>query len=714
MTARGVLFEQARKLRLQARALTGLEALAVAAGMAVLIHGLGGDDWLVLLLGVASFLLVCGWRWNATPDNRLSEKTVARRLDDAIARLEDSTELLLRHATGLGRLERLQRERITARFSQLPASAIRIAAQRVSPAQLLPALAFLAAALVFAFFVGRQPGIAQVPGMTSEAVDDDFAVAVVAAELSVLPPAYTGLAGYRADADATVQEGSTLKWTIEVSGNPRAVSLGFDDDSVLRLREDADGTWHSDEMMARAALYRIETEPLSQSAEDLYRIRIVPDEAPLLNWLAPVNSVVDVAAMPGQAMTVRLRVRDDHGAAAVRAVLTLARGSGENVRFREQSRQMRLRDGQPKDAEYTLDLDFEELGMEPGDELFVSAEADDNREPESNKTRSATLIFRWAGGSSAAATMDGGLALDVLPEYFRSQRQIIIDTEKLIADADRLTRREFANQAQSLAQDQKLLRLRYGQFLGEEMVRDIGPGTDSEGAEDDHDDEHGHQASTAENAAEIDPMEYFVHSHDVAEQATLFDEKTKTLLKQSLENMWDAELHLRLAAPRQALPYENAALRYLKEVQQSSRVYLRRAGFSPPPVDEQRRLGGELDELREHNRRELDPPEDGREWRDLVTAHADPELTRSWFSGGGAERFGTFVAGEEISDELRLTVLELLDSLRRDPGCEPCRARLRGLALGQMPRVVPLPLPREGGNPALEAAFRQALPGADR
>ncbi len=328
MTARGVLFDQARKLRLQARALTGLEALAVAAGMAVLVHGLDGDNRLALLLGVASFLLVCAWRWNATTDNRLSEKTVARRLDDAIDRLEDSTELLLRHDTGLGRLERLQRERITARFSQLPASAIRIAAQRASPAQLLPAVAFLAATLVFAFFVGREPGIARVPGMTSEAVDQDSAVAVVAAEVSVLPPAYTGLAGYRADADATVQEGSTLKWIIEVSGDPGAVSLGFDDDSVLRLREDADGTWRSDEMMARAALYRIETEPLSQSAEDLYRIRIVPDEAPLLNWLAPVNSVVDVAAMPEQAMTVRLRVRDDHGAAAVRAVLTLARGSG--------------------------------------------------------------------------------------------------------------------------------------------------------------------------------------------------------------------------------------------------------------------------------------------------------------------------------------------------------------------------------------------------
>ena len=173
MTARGVLFDQARKLRLQARALTGLEALAVAAGMAVLVHGLDGDNRLALLLGVASFLLVCAWRWNATTDNRLSEKTVARRLDDAIGRLEDSTELLVRRDTGLGRLERLQRERITARFSQLPASAIRIAAQRASPAQLLPAVAFLVATLVFAFFVGREPGIAEVPGMTSEAVDED-------------------------------------------------------------------------------------------------------------------------------------------------------------------------------------------------------------------------------------------------------------------------------------------------------------------------------------------------------------------------------------------------------------------------------------------------------------------------------------------------------------------------------------------------------------
>ena len=713
MTARGRLFELARTLRIRARALTAVEALAVAGGIAVLSVKLGAGTGSTALLAFVSVLVLGAWRWRTTIDNRLSEIAVARRLDDAFPGLEDSAELLLRESAGLGRLEGLQRETITARFAQLPASALRNATQRVSPARLWPALGFLALALVSAVYVVRQPGAAARQGESDDAAAEVAGITLQDVEIRVRPPDYTGLAEYRAEADATVQEAAVLVWRMRFTGNPGAVSLGFDDDSVLELRNDADGAWVSDELAARAALYRIETEPQTESDARLHRIRLIRDEAPLLNWRVPVNSVVDVAALPAKAMSVKLRVRDDYAVVTVRAVLTLARGSGENVRFRELSREMRRSDGEATDAEYTLDLDFEELGMEPGDELFVNAEAHDNREPKPNHTRSATLIFRWAGGNSAAAAMDGGLALDVLPEYFRSQRQIIIDTEQLIADADRLSRRDFANAAQALAQDQKLLRLRYGQFLGEEMVRDIAPGAEPDVGEDDHDDEHGHE-DAAGNAAKIDPMEVFVHSHDVAEQATLFDDNTKTLLKQALSNMWDAELHLRLAAPQQALPYENAALRYLKEVQQSSRIYLRRAGFAPPPVDEQRRLGGELDDLREQRQRDLVPSDAGREWRELLTAHADPDRTRTWFSGDGADRFANFVASGEVSDELRLSVLELLDALRREPGCEPCRAQLRGLALAQLPQWVPLPLPREGGNVEIEAAFREALSGEGR
>ena len=55
-----------------------------------------------------------------------------------------------------------------------------------------------------------------------------------------------------------------------------------------------------------------------------------------------------------------------------------------------------------------------------------------------------------------------------LPAYFRSQRQIIIDSEALLAERAALDEAKFLARADAIGVDQKILRLRYGQFLGEE------------------------------------------------------------------------------------------------------------------------------------------------------------------------------------------------------------------------------------------------------
>src|SRR6185369_16139817 len=65
------------------------------------------------------------------------------------------------------------------------------------------------------------------------------------------------------------------------------------------------------------------------------------------------------------------------------------------------------------------------------------------------------------------------------------------------------------------------------------------------------------------------------------------------ILKSALNEMWEAELHLRQGRPAEALPYENKALAYIKQVQQSSRIYLARVGLELPGVDESRRLSGD-------------------------------------------------------------------------------------------------------------------------
>ena len=62
-----------------------------------------------------------------------------------------------------------------------------------------------------------------------------------------------------------------------------------------------------------------------------------------------------------------------------------------------------------------------------------------------------------------------------MPEYFRSQRQIIIDSEKLLREKKCIAKETFNARSNSLAYDQKVLRLRYGEFLGEEFESGIGP-----------------------------------------------------------------------------------------------------------------------------------------------------------------------------------------------------------------------------------------------
>ena len=709
VSTQALIVRLARRLRLRGRLIVIAQALLVGTGAALILVTLGAPIslWAILALGGAATTLV--WRWRRSADTFVTARVVTHRLDDAFPQLEDSTGLLLRPGAELRPLERLQLELVAGRLSDLPLDKLRAVLARTSPAALLPAAGFAALAALFAFPGTDDSGHAPVVPGPDSLVHDLPGIVLTDATLLVRPPGYTGVAEYRASAEAAIPEASGVVWRLRYEGDPEMVSIVFDDESVMPLHEESDGVWVSGNWTARPALYRIESVPGAEPDPGLRRISVTPDEAPQLSWVQPQTSVVEVANLPAREPGLELRASDDYGVDRVVALLTLARGSGENVRFREQSLDMQRVSGDKRDSRFAQALDLTALGMEPGDELFVTAIAHDNREPESNGTRSATLIFRWTGEEAVAVAMEGGIALDVLPEYFRSQRQIIIDTEKLIADTDRLSRRDYANRAQSLAQDQKLLRLRYGQFLGEELVRDIGPGIDPEHDDGDHGDDQDHGEPAAENAANIDPTEYFVHSHNVAEQSTLFDDDTKTLLKQALANMWDAELNLRLAEPHAALPYENAALGFLKEVQQKSRIYLRRAGFAPPPVDEERRLAGELDDLRRRIRRDLETVSDGGQWQRLLAAHGDADETRAWFAGGDSDRFFAWISNDQVGDELRLTTLEILDSLRVDPECVPCRKRLHGLVLGQLPRRLPLPLPRVEDGRGIEAAFRDAL-----
>jgi hypothetical protein len=247
--------------------------------------------------------------------------------------------------------------------------------------------------------------------------------------------------------------------------------------------------------------------------------------------------------------------------------------------------------------------------MAPGDELYFSIEAWDNRQPEPNRSRSETRFVRVRQTQQTPQASTEGIAINPVPEYFRSERQIIIDTEKLIAQKLELDPAEFARRSNALGVDQRLLRMRYGALLGEEFENGsaVGPeaaedgGAPGAGAGAHEGPDHPPEAALAPGAAEGVPEE-LVHRHDSTESATYFPNEVRATLKAALAEMWQAELYLRTIRPETALPHEYEALRHLKALQEATRVYVERVGFEPPPLKpDETRLTGDLSEIQDQS-----------------------------------------------------------------------------------------------------------------
>ena len=174
---------------------------------------------------------------------------------------------------------------------------------------------------------------------------------------------------------------------------------------------------------------------------------------------------------------------------------------------------------------------------------------------------------------------------DIKPEFFRSERQIIIETEQLLREKDTISAESFKTRSNDLGIDQKLLRLRYGKFLGQE--------SDAE--------EHDHKEAEQNSAADFGNAQKMIdevsHKHDNAEDATFFDAQTKKQLKATLDEMWKAELQLRTIQPKDALPFEYKALKLLKDLQQQTRAFVSKTGSKTTPLKPEKRLTGELDKI---------------------------------------------------------------------------------------------------------------------
>ncbi|HEY0230274.1 MAG TPA: hypothetical protein VGC55_03385 [Dokdonella sp.] len=712
-------------------AITALCVPPPALAACVLAARMGGR-YAAALAAIVALALSAARMWRAL--RSVDATWLARRLDAISPRMDDSAALLFRDDAALSTLQRLQQARLRTRLADVEGA-------------LLPswpwrrvALAVGAAVAILAIAASWQPSSRALvdTGSSTPAAVRSSTTALAQVRLHIEAPAYTGVA---ARDDATLEtkapEGSRIQWTLRFDASPQAVALVFHDGSRIALDRSGD-TWSGEHRLIASTLYRIVLDGAPPLADDrLYRLDAIADRAPEVRVVQPEKTLTLLDAQQ-KTWDLAFEASDDYAIARADLSITLAQGTGENITFKEQTLAL---SGEPLDAQtgmkaqrYRHTLDLAALGIAAGDDVVVKLAVSDNREPKPNTTRSASFILRWPVAASSESAGMEGIVQKTMPAYFRSQRQIILDTEALIADTPQLDEAKRLARSDAIGVDQKILRLRYGQFLGEESESHA-----------EHDDEHAHVAAPAGKSfnealhdskaeAQVDalaeahaaherstpaaPAKFgqegntvaeYGHVHDIAEAATLLDPETKATLKSALAEMWQSELNLRQGKPDEALPYERRALDSIKQVQQSTRIYLARVGLELPVPDEARRLSGERKDLADRVGTLAAASGDAAVvvdlWRGLATAGTpDWDAAEAW------------VRARESTLPDALAVLAAIDRARRDATCAECRVQLRNLVWPLLPVPATSSAPRTAADAAgrayLDALHERAVPAA--
>ncbi|TFW22534.1 DUF4175 family protein [Duganella callida] len=629
----------------------------------------------VVIVACAIWAMVDAYRWR----DRIG-KQWASWLDAAVPQMEDSSALLAADAGTP--IARLQQQRLQARLAGVLTDSDyqRIARNHAGYVTVPLIFSLLASGAAWAW-QGKPAGASQMPKATAPANKPILDGEVY---LRVTPPGYTGVESFETGArDIQIPQYSEVRWCVRnPAGTQPAVELG--DGQTLPVGKDC-------------AMLRVE-ESLFWRARGKstarYNIRVTPDLAPQVAIVEPTE-LIHLLQKDAGSVQISVSARDDYAIVRASLHMTLARGSGENIRFSDKEVPL-PQSSDPKSRVWKKQWTLAELGMEPGDELYFFVRATDNAPDNPHTAQSATYTLRLPGPE--AESLDStALPSMAKPENLRSQRQIIIDTEQLVADLKanpNMVAATLRSRSEGIAADQAALRLRYGQFLGEES---------SLFGDDEH--EHEHHGSEKSGGGEIAVMKEFGHAHDQEDNATIFDPQTKAVLKRALAAMWDAEKSLRAVSPKTALPPEYKALDAIKELQAAERVYLHRTAFVPPALKEEKRMTGDIVGAMSY-KREQGAANDTvpAEVRDLVQALSQDGALPALWSKAARDTINARITDQDQKLSAQRAVQDVMD------GCVSCRGELRAWLRGTLTDAPVLLQAR----PSAETPFRQAWSGKEQ
>ena len=607
-----------------------LGAGAICGAFAVAVSKLlGSGSALTAAVGFTIGSATIWWRLRGS----FSREAIVKHLNTSVPGFESSAHLLLRPVESLNTIEQIQLRKLASQAEMR--------------------LPLLRSALVLGLGVVLIGGVGFVPSGVSVTGNDMGSPPGAAVDTSglfanirVSPPAYTGRGAYStSELDLEIPEGSRL--AVQESNATSIILVGGDTVGIVGGR--AEFTPLSSTLFYLSG---------SGTRSRLFRLKIIEDLPPSLVVMhLDRRTVIDLDTL--SELTVEARIGDDYGVGAATIVATVTSGEGEAVRFRELEEHL-----SPLGQNYAVRLPLDRLELAPGDELYFHLTALDNRPGRPQRSRTETYFIAVPDTGEVLTINSDGILLNPLPQAFLSQRQLIVDTERLVARRESVTVTEFNSMSNGLAAIQSQLRLRYGQFLGEEVVEE--------------------EELVTEEA----------HDHDTEEGATFYIAEIKRKVRQVLRFMWESELELAQYRPSSSLPVQYRALAILQELQDMyDRVYVLRIGFEAPPVrPEESRLTGDMDEIVEPT--VTGSPRWVRAQAELHRLHGALQAALTEATPLSDEAIGpgmselSRIAASSDGDDAFGAVAEV-ERFRNDRSCVQCLER----AIEALRRVLPTPDP---------------------
>jgi hypothetical protein len=604
-----------------------LEVLLYALGAAISMYLLSTNLLLTLLVFIAIFSIVAffikPWQPNLT--------TSSSYIDNHIATLEHSTSLLLKPSDKLSSLAMLQQQKVVQRLSN--------EISKLTPPNHVLRSSIIATVFIIIGFLGYQLNIADyfledknsinkqdiISFQPTDSTDLEAAIPkLINQSLTIRYPNYTNLRALKvSEMDVKVVEGSRINWELEFNEALETVSIENMENSFTMEFENGKYVYSLNVDSSSFYNFKFVDKKGNTYFSDLYAIEVTKDQAPDID-IKGIEQFTQFEFADDKNVQFTCSITDDYGLNEAYIVATVSKGSGESVKFREEQLPFNnvVKRGS-KSQTLSKNINLDAMKMEPGDELYFYVQASDLKSPDANVSRSETFFLVIKDTTTNTFGVEGTLGVDRMPDYFRSQRQLIIDTEKLIKQRGKIASKDFNFRSNELGFDQKALRIKYGEFMGEEQAD--GGVVNNESLETfeaenetlsedgdllkdyshDHDGDNEHNLVEEKKSTETqNPLEAFVHSHDDAEMATLFEESLRSKLLNAVSEMWDSELYLRIYEPEKSLPYQYRALDLLQDIKNSARIYVHRIGFDPPPIKEDARLSGKLEDISSYRKNE--------------------------------------------------------------------------------------------------------------